>query len=143
MTPRFGMGAPSPAALRMRRSRERRRQGDVMVSLDVGPSVTADLVALGWLAGPDCGDKNALTRALADLIEHAIELRVTTTTGSEGKVSFLCDIQRSTIETLVTFGWLPVDQQDELDSIVKAFRRFAGRALAVARNCGLDQWYIP
>jgi hypothetical protein len=49
----------------------------------------------------------------------------------------------STIETLVTFGWLPVDQHDELDSIVKAFRRFAGRALAVARNCGLDQWYIP
>jgi hypothetical protein len=35
------------------------------------------------------------------------------------------------------------DQQDDLSAIAKAFRRFAGRALAVARNCGLDRWYIP
>jgi hypothetical protein len=35
MTPRSEMVAPSPATLRMRRSPERRRQGDVMVSLKV------------------------------------------------------------------------------------------------------------
>jgi hypothetical protein len=127
----------------MRRSRDRRRQGDVILGLEVGPSTIADLVALGWLPGPDRGDKRALTRALVDLIERAIELRVTATTGSEGNVSFLCDIRRSTIETLVTFGWLPADQQDELSVIVKAFRRFAGRALDVARKGGVSRWYIP
>jgi len=35
--------APSPAVVRMRRSRARRRQGNVIVSFEVGPSATADL----------------------------------------------------------------------------------------------------
>ncbi len=78
------MGATSAAALRMRRSRERRRQGDVIVSLEVAPGAIADLVALGWLVVSDRGDKDALTRALVDLIGRAIELRVTPTTGWEG-----------------------------------------------------------
>jgi len=56
------MTVPSSAALRMRRSRDRRRQGDVIVSLDVGPKVTADLVALGWLRVSDRCNKDALTR---------------------------------------------------------------------------------
>jgi hypothetical protein len=47
------MTAPSPAAVRMRRTRERRRQRDVILSLEVGPSETADLVDLGWLPAPD------------------------------------------------------------------------------------------
>jgi hypothetical protein len=79
-----GMTAPSPAALRMRRSRERRRQGDVMAILEVGPSATADLVALGWLPAPDCVDKDILARALVGLINRAIEMRVTPRKGSEG-----------------------------------------------------------
>jgi hypothetical protein len=104
--------------------------------------VTADLVDLGWLPAPDC-DKDALTHALIDLIERAIEARVGPALGSPGKISFMLEIQRSTIDTLVNFGWLPADQQDDLSAIVKAFGRFAGRALAVARNSGPDRWYIP
>ena len=135
------MTVPSSAALRMRRSRDRRRQGDVIVSIDVGPKVTADLVDLGWLSAPDC-DKDALAHALNGFIERAIEVRVTPALSSQGKASFMLEIQRSTIDTLVNFGWLPADQQDDLSAIAKAFRRFAGRALAVARNCGLDRWYV-
>jgi hypothetical protein len=78
------MTAPSPATLRMRRHRERRRQGDVTVRLDVGANMTADLADLGWVAEPDRGDKDALTRALVGLINQAIAIRVTPTTGSEG-----------------------------------------------------------
>ena len=137
------MTAPSLAAVRMRRTRERRRQGDVIVSVEVGPKVTADLVGLGWLPAPDRGDKDALTSALIELVERAIELRVTPALSSQAKVSFMLEIQRGTTDTLVAFGWLPADQQDDLSAIAKAFRRFAGRALAVARNCGLDRWYIP
>lgn len=65
MTPRSGMTVLAPATLRMRRSRERRRQGGVMVRLEVASAATADLVALGWLLEPDRGDKDALARALA------------------------------------------------------------------------------
>jgi hypothetical protein len=53
------------------------------------------------------------------------------------------DIQRSTIETLVSFGWLHADDQDDLVAIVRAFRGFAGRAIGVARNGGRDPWYLP
>jgi hypothetical protein len=60
MTPRSAMTAPSPAALRMRRSRERRRQGDIIVKLDVGANMAADLVALGWVPAPDRVDKDTL-----------------------------------------------------------------------------------
>src|SRR5712671_2797860 len=98
------MTVPSSAALRMRRSRDRRRQGDVIVSLDVGPKVTADLTELGWLPARDCGDKDALTHALTELVERAIELRVTPALSSQGKVSFMLEIQRGTTDTLVRGG---------------------------------------
>jgi hypothetical protein len=84
MTPRSEMTAPSAAALRMRRSRERRRQGDVMVRLEVSPSATADLVALSWLLAPDRVDHDALASALGGLINRAIAMRVTPSTGSDG-----------------------------------------------------------
>ena len=137
------MTVPSSAALRMRRSRDRRRQGDAIVSLELKPKVTADLVDLGWLPARDCGDKDALARALTGLIERAIEVRVNPAPGSQGKVSFMLEIQRGTTDTLVNFGWLPADQRDDLSAIVTGFRHFAGRALTVARNSGPDRWYIP
>jgi len=115
----------------------------MVVSLTVGPSETTDLVGLGWLPVPGCGDKDALTSALIELVERAIELRVTPALSSQAKVSFMLETQRGTTDTLVNFGWLAADQQDDLSAIAKAFRRFVGRALAVARNCGLDRWYIP
>jgi hypothetical protein len=128
------MTAPSPAAARMRRSRQRARHGDVIVRLEVGPKVTTDLADHGWLPAPDRGDKEAVTRALTELIERAIRARVTPSTSSQGKVSFMLEIQQSTIRTLVHLGCLRADQRDDLAAIVTAFRRFAGRSLDIARN---------
>ena len=88
------MTVPSSAALRMRRSRDRRRQGDVIVSLEVAPKVTADLVELGWVPAHVCGDKDVLAHALTELVERAIEARVTPALSSPGKVSFMLEIQR-------------------------------------------------
>jgi hypothetical protein len=80
MTPRSEMGAPSPATLRMRKSRERRRQGDVIVRLEIGPNMTANLVALGWLLAPDRVDHDALASALGGLMDRAIAMGVTPST---------------------------------------------------------------
>jgi hypothetical protein len=113
------------------------------VSLEVGSGAIADLVALGWLPEPDQANKSAIIRALIDLFDRAIQARVTPSTGSQAQLCFMCDIQRSTIETLVSFGWLHADDQDDLVAIVRAFRRFAGRAIGVARNGGRDRWYLP
>jgi hypothetical protein len=134
--------APSPAALRMRRSRERCQRRSALVSLEVPQRVIADLVSLGWLSPPDQGDKSAIVRALNGLIVRAVRARVTPLTGPEDK-SFLCSIKRTTIETLIETGWLRGDQQDDPSAIAKAFRRFAGRALSVARNGGPGQWFFP
>jgi hypothetical protein len=54
-----------------------------MVCLEVSPNATADLVALGWLA-PDRVDRDVLSSALGELINRAITVRVTPSTGSEG-----------------------------------------------------------
>src|SRR5271169_3671565 len=85
---RSGMIAPSPGAERMRRSRERRRQGDVIVKLEVGPNMTTDLVALGWLPAPDRVDKDALALALVGLIDRVLTMRVTPSTMESETVSF-------------------------------------------------------
>jgi hypothetical protein len=77
---------------------------------------------------------------LLDLIERAIHLRVTRTTGSQEDVCFLCELKPSTIETLVALRWLRADQRDDLPAIVTAFRRFAGRSLDIARNGGVDRY---
>jgi hypothetical protein len=55
-----------------------------MVTLKVGPNMTGDLAELGWLPTSDRVDKDALTRALAGLIDKAITMRVTPSTGIEG-----------------------------------------------------------
>src|SRR6266550_3857748 len=126
------MTVPSSAALRMRRSRDRRRQGDVIVSLEVAPKVTADLVELGWVPAHVCGDKDVLAHALTELVERAIEVRVTPALSSPGKVSFMLEIQRSTIDTLVELRWLRADQQDDLGrdcDCLPPFRR------PIARHC--------
>jgi hypothetical protein len=138
MTPRSEMIAPSAAALRMRRCRERRRQGDAIVNLEIGPNMIADLADLGWLR-PDRVDKDALARALIELIERAIEVRVTPAPSSQGKVGFMLEIQQSTIETLVALRWLRTDQRDDIGAIVTAFRGFAGRSLEIARNSGVGR----
>ena len=69
----------------MRKSRERRRQGDVIVSLKVGSSEISDLVALGWMPATGPADTDALCGPLIELIKQAIALRVTpSTTPSDG-----------------------------------------------------------
>jgi len=132
------MKQPSPAASRMRRSRARRRRGEAVVSLDVRPGVITDLVALGWLAEPDRVDKGAIARALTNLVERAILARATPCADSQGRTSIMCDLPPTTVETLIGLRWLPADHARDVDAIGIAFRRFAGRALGVARRGAVD-----
>jgi len=78
------MKALSLSALRMRKCRERRRQGDVMVTLKVGPNITDGLTELGWLPSAGRLDKGTVALALAGLIDQAITMRVTLSTAIKG-----------------------------------------------------------
>jgi hypothetical protein len=133
---------PSSVANRMCRSRERRRGGEAIITLEVGPALIAGLVALGWLPEGDKVDKEAIALALTQLAERALWANVTPSAGSQGQVCFACDLRATTIDTLINLGWLPTEHADDINEIAKAFRRFAGRALDVARHGTLELWNI-
>jgi hypothetical protein len=126
----------------MRRSRARRRRGETIVTLEVGPALISGLVALGWLPEDDKVDKWTVAHALTRLAERALWADVTPSAGSQGYVCFACDLRVSTVDTLISLGWLPAEHAGDINEIAKAFRRFAGRALDVARRGTLDLWNI-
>jgi hypothetical protein len=133
---------PSPEATRMRRSRARRRRGETIVTLEVGSALISGLVALGWLPEDDKVDKGAIASALTQLAERALWANVTPSVGSQGYVCFACDLRATTVDTLINLQWLPAEHAGDINEIAKAFRRFAGRALDVARRGMLDLWNI-
>ncbi|MBI4183712.1 MAG: hypothetical protein HY521_06920 [Proteobacteria bacterium] len=61
---------PSPAAERMRRCRERKREGWVTVpAVGVPPGFLEELIALGLLTAWDSEDKTAIRRALERFLD--------------------------------------------------------------------------
>ena len=127
----------TPGAERMRLSRERRRQGDRVVSLEVGSRVIANLVASGWLPdGPDRADNDALNQAVSKLIDRAIELRVTPSAGTSGKLGFFAEIPAATIERLTSHGWVIADQRNNPSEIVAALCRFVGGVFEIPVESG-------
>jgi hypothetical protein len=132
---------PSPEANRMRRSRARRRRGETIVTLEVGPDLIFGLVARGWLPEGDRADKGAIARALTQLAERALWANVTPSAGSQGYVCLACDLKATTVDTLISLGWLAAEHANDINEIEKAFRGFAGRALDKARRDTLEtQW---
>jgi hypothetical protein len=68
--------APSPGAERTRRWRRKRQQGVVVVTFDVAPNITGELVRSGWLDENKRGDKKAIATALIELAEKAVALEI-------------------------------------------------------------------
>jgi hypothetical protein len=118
----------------MRRLRERRRQGDVMLSLDVGCGAIAILVKLGWLPEADRGDKGAVTHALIDLYNRAAQVRLTPSIRSQDRLSFMCELGPEEISGLIQLRWLQRSQRDDRVAVENAFRRFVRYVLDVTRN---------
>ena len=132
---------PSPEANRMRRSRARRRRGETIVALEVGSDLISGLVGRRWLPEGDRADKGAIARALTQLAERALWANVTPSAGSQGYVCFACDLKATTVDTLISLGWLAAEDANDINEIGKAFRRFAGQALELSRRGTLEiQW---
>jgi hypothetical protein len=69
-------GAPNPHAARARLSRERKKRGDVILTLEL-PSPTVDeLVALGWIADDLRADKAAVLDAFCRFSGRALALKI-------------------------------------------------------------------
>ncbi len=124
--------APSLAALRMRRSRERRQKGDIIISLQIPQSVISQLAALGWLVAQRNDDKGAVIHALAEFIDQALKLRVTPRAGAHDGVIFVAEIPQSTVKRLVAHGWVRGDHQRDSAAIAAVYCRFSGGSIYVA-----------
>jgi hypothetical protein len=102
------------------------------VSVEVRSNMTADLADLGWLAEPDHPDKGAIAPSLTGLVEPAIEVGVTPAPSSQGKVSFMLEIQHSRIRD-ASPPWLAASRSAAQPSCNRdrppSFRR------PIARNC--------
>jgi hypothetical protein len=105
-----------------------------MVSLDVGPGAIAALIKLGWLPEDYRGDKGVVTRALIDIYDRAIQVRLTPSVGSQDRLSFVCELDLGEISGLVQLRWLQGSQQDDHAAVENAFRRFVRYALDATRN---------
>jgi hypothetical protein len=66
--------SPSPAALRMRRLRERRRQGTVRFAIELDPRYISGLVELKWLPGSQRDDRAAVLNAFCRFVEYALDM---------------------------------------------------------------------
>jgi hypothetical protein len=66
---------PSPGALRMRRARERKRQGAVTIDFLVDADAIQNMIEFGWLDPARRGNRAAGARAIVSLAARALALR--------------------------------------------------------------------
>jgi hypothetical protein len=67
---------PSPGALRMRRFRQRRKQGDVSVEMELYQAGIERLIELGWLRKDNRGNRKAVTEAFLKFAGRAFNMGV-------------------------------------------------------------------
>jgi hypothetical protein len=67
---------PSPGAERVRRFRQRRRQGDISVGLELYQAGIDRLIELGWLRAIDRANRKAVTEAFLKFTGRAFNLGV-------------------------------------------------------------------
>jgi hypothetical protein len=67
---------PSPGAVRTRRYRERRKQGNMLLEIDVYQGGIDCLIEFGWLRDVDRSDRRAVTDAFLRFTRRAFELRI-------------------------------------------------------------------
>jgi hypothetical protein len=66
----------SPAALRQRRRRWRRRHNLLTISIELAPDAIDDLIRLGWLGAAKGSDKAAVAVAVVGIAGEAMKRRV-------------------------------------------------------------------
>jgi hypothetical protein len=117
----------SPAAVRMRRMRERRAAGMIVVpACEIPPGIVIGLCDLGWLAPNETGNADAVADALWDLAAAALNAGMDRP--PRGSTLIACNIELEGVSALVDAKWLsetreqqrPRDIADSLIECAKA-----------------------
>jgi hypothetical protein len=95
----------SPAAIRMRRMRDRRAAGMIVVpACEIPPGIVIGLCDLGWLAPKDQGCADAVSDALLDLTDAALDAGMERP--PRGSTLIACNIELEGVSALVDAKWL-------------------------------------
>ena len=65
--------ALSPAAIRQRRCRERRREGAVFIQMELGSSAVQVLARIGFLAACDLKKPQAVANAFSQFVSNTLQ----------------------------------------------------------------------
>ena len=121
----------SPAAVRMRRSRCRKRYGAVPIPpLDVLPDIIERLARLGWIDPNKAkkADAKAIGTALLSLAEEALKAGATPPKGEARLIAFR--LAPESIQAMVDYQWLPPWQERQrVKDIVDALFGMVNAAL--------------
>ncbi len=124
----------SPAAIRMRRLRERRASRvTVIPPQEIGAEAVKSLCDLGWLAPNEAQDPEAIGDGVMDLAETAIAACATRPRKGEKFLAFT--LGRAAIQALVKYRWLSASPgrqrpDDIADALVDAADAAIGKGLA-------------
>ena len=75
----------NPAAIRMRRHRERERLGVRLVEIEITPELVSDLLDIGMLELSEIDDDEALSRAIFEMAGRVVEEAKTSELYRKGK----------------------------------------------------------
>ena len=78
---------------------------------------------------------------MAEIVERAILACVNPITGSQGRTSCVCDLQPTTVDTLIGLRWLPAKRAEGIDAIVTLFDASPAER-STWRRGALDLWNV-
>jgi hypothetical protein len=121
----------SPAAIRMRRMRERRAAGMIVVpACEIPPGIVKGLCDLGWLAPNETGNADAVADALSDLTAAALNAGMDRP--PRGSTLIACSLAPDGVSALLSARWLaPKDQApwQVMRALIDAANAAIGRGL--------------
>jgi hypothetical protein len=122
----------NPAALRMRRMRERARTGVIVIpACEIPPGIVTALCDLGWLAPNETGNAGAVADALSDLTAAALNAGMDRP--PRGSILIACSLAPDGVSALLGARWLaPKDQRRPwhvMRALIDAANAAIGRGL--------------
>lgn len=102
----------SPAAVRMRRMRERRATGMIVIpACEIPPGVVEALCDLGWLGKDEMSDPVAIGDAVTDLVSVALDAGMRLPSG--GSILITYNLEPEGVAALVSSRWLSVTPEQQ------------------------------
>jgi hypothetical protein len=118
----------NPAAVRMRKMRERRAAGTIVIpACEIPPGIVTALCDLGWLAPNETGNADAVADALWDLTAAALDAGMDRP--PRGSTLIACSLAPDGVSALLSARWLARKDQGQPWHVMRALIDAANAAI--------------